>query len=155
MMSAMARNGQARGGFVMAKQWVGIAFAAVSLAACVQQDNTKEIPSAAEDYATYCSACHGPQGKGNGDLAGEFNPRPADLTTLSKRNGGTFPTTKVMAQIWGYKGKKGQGVMPDFGELMDADNVTLVLYDGGDGIETPTPIRLVQLAEYLKTIQVK
>ncbi len=139
----------------MAKQWVGIALAALSLAACVPQDSAKEIPSGAEDYATFCSACHGPQGKGNGDLAGEFNPRPADLTTLSKRNSGTFPTTKVMAQIWGYKGKKGQGVMPDFGDLMDADNVTLVLYDGGDGIETPTPVRLVQVAEYLKSIQVK
>ena len=139
----------------MAKQWLGFAVAALSLSACVPQNNDKEIPTAAEDYATYCSACHGPEGKGNGDLAKEFTPRPSDLTTLSKRNGGTFPTTKVMAQIWGYKGKKGQGVMPDFGNLMDADNVTLVLYDGGDGIQTPTPIRLVQLAEYLKTIQVK
>ena len=135
----------------MAKQWVGVAFAALSLEACVPQDKTKDIPSAAEDYATFCSACHGPQGKGNGDLAGEFNPRPSDLTTLSKRNGGTFPTTKVMAQIWGYAGKKGRGVMPDFAPLLEGEAVP---YDGGDGIATPTPIRLVELAEYLKTLQV-
>ena len=31
----------------------------------------------------------------------------------------------------------------------------MVLYDGGDGIATPTPVRLVNVAEYLKTLQVK
>ena len=29
----------------------------------------------------------------------------------------------------------------------------LVGYDGGDGIASPTPVRLVQVAEYLKSIQ--
>jgi hypothetical protein len=31
----------------------------------------------------------------------------------------------------------------------------LVPYDGGDGIPTPTPVRLVALAEYLRTLQVQ
>ncbi|MBL9058194.1 MAG: cytochrome c, partial [Rhodobacteraceae bacterium] len=43
-----------------------------------------------------------------------------------------------------------RGVMPDFAPMMTGD---LVPYDGGDGIETPTPERLVALAEYLKTLQ--
>ena len=55
-----------------------------------------------------------------------------------------------MAQIWGYAGAKGQGVMPEFSALMEGDAVP---YDGGDGILTPTPLRLVALAEYLKTLQ--
>jgi mono/diheme cytochrome c family protein len=139
----------------MRVQGFGLAAAVLALAACTPQDVHKDIPTGAEDFATYCSACHGPGGKGDGDLAADMKPKPANLTTLAKRNGGEFPTTKVMAQIWGYKGKKGQGVMPDFSGLMDAENVTLVPYDGGDGIMTPTPIRLVQVAEYLKTIQVK
>jgi hypothetical protein len=29
------------------------------------------------------------------------------------------------------------------------------LFDGGDGIATPTPIRLVQLSEYVQSLQVK
>ncbi len=85
-------------------------------------------------------------------MAGDLAKQPADLTLLAKRNKGVFPTTKVMAQIWGYAGMKGKGVMPNFGPLMEGDTVP---YDGGDGIETPTPVRLVALAEYLKTLQVK
>ena len=104
----------------------------------------------AQDFAAYCSVCHGAAGKGDGALAAELAKKPADLTMLAAKNGGVFPTTRVMAQIWGYAGKKGQGVMPDFGPLLDGE---LVLYDSGDGIETPTPIRLVQIAEYVKTLQ--
>jgi hypothetical protein len=40
--------------------------------------------------------------------------------------------------------------MPSFAPLLDGQ---LVGYDGGDGIESPTPVRLVQVAEYLKSIQ--
>ena len=40
--------------------------------------------------------------------------------------------------------------MPEFGPLLQGD---LVPYDGGDGIATPTPVRLVQIAEHLKTLQ--
>jgi len=40
--------------------------------------------------------------------------------------------------------------MPAFADLVDGD---LVPFDGGDGIMTPTPVRLVQLAEYLRSIQ--
>ncbi|MBM3614728.1 MAG: cytochrome c [Alphaproteobacteria bacterium] len=120
------------------------------MAACV--DPKASPDTGAEDYAAYCSACHGATGKGDGEIATELSRKPADLTTLSARNKGEFPTTKVMAQIWGYAGAKGRGVMPDFGPLLQSE---MVPYDGGDGIETPTPIRLVQLAEYLKVLQAK
>ena len=87
-----------------------------------------------------------------GIAAAGLTQKPADLTLLSRSNGGSFPTTRVMAQIWGYAGAKGQGVMPDFAPLMEGE---MVPYDGGDGIMTPTPVRLVALAEYLKTLQAK
>lgn len=118
------------------------------LAGCVDTKTPATTP--AEDYAAYCSACHGAQGKGDGDAAMALSRKPSDLTTLSRRNKGVFPTTKVMAQVWGYAGAKGRGVMPDFGPLLQGE---MVPYDGGDGIETPTPIRLVGLAEYLKGLQ--
>ena len=120
------------------------------LAACVDAKDTPD--TGAEDYAAYCSACHGPAGKGDGPAAAGLSRKPANLTTLSHSNKGAFPITRVMAQIWGYAGAKGRGVMPDFGPLLQGD---MVPYDGGDGIETPTPIRLVQLAEYLKVLQAK
>lgn len=124
------------------------ALALLLLSACVP--GAEKGPDAAQDYADYCAACHGPTGKGDGIAAQGLSKAPADLTLLAQANGGDFPTTRVMAQIWGYAKAKGRGVMPDFAPMMTGD---LVLYDGGDGIETPTPERLVALAEYLKTLQ--
>lgn len=123
---------------------------AVGLAACVM-DKPEPVPTGAEDFAAYCAACHGDGGKGDGAVIATLAAKPANLTTLSKRNGGDFPSTAVMAQIWGYTGgKDGERVMPEFAALLDGE---MVPYDGGDGIMTPTPIRLVQLAEHLRTLQ--
>ena len=120
----------------------------LALAACVEKE---KAPTGAEDFATFCSACHGLSGKGDGAMAAELDRKPADLTRISARNGGEFPGTKVMAKIWGYTGgRNGETPMPQFGPLLQGE---LVPYDGGDGIATPTPIRLVQIAEYLKTLQ--
>ena len=124
----------------------------LALSACVPQGKATEGASAAEDYAAYCSGCHGATGKGDGEMARGLAKKPADLTHLSTRNKGAFPTTRVMAQIWGYSGAKARGIMPDFGPLLEGETVP---YDGGDGIATPTPVRLVALAAYLKTLQVK
>ncbi|MFN6924447.1 MAG: c-type cytochrome [Tabrizicola sp.] len=122
----------------------------LALAACVE----RKIPSGAEDYATFCAACHGPGGRGDGPAAEGLAKRPADLTRLAAGNGGAFPGTRVMAKIWGYTGvapgKASGSPMPEFGPLLQGD---LVPYDGGDGIQTPTPVRLVQIAEYVKTLQ--
>jgi mono/diheme cytochrome c family protein len=123
-----------------------------ALSACMPQGHATEGATAADDYAAYCSGCHGAGGKGDGEMAGDLGKAPADLTQLSRRNKGAFPTTRVMAQIWGYSGAKARGIMPDFGPLLEGETMP---YDGGDGIETPTPARLVALAEYLKSIQVK
>jgi hypothetical protein len=102
------------------------------------------------DYVALCADCHGAGGHGDGPAAAELSPRPADLTQLAARSGGAFPTTRVMAKVWGYAGGKGSGVMPAFAPLMEG---VLIPYDGGDGIDTPTPERLVALAEYVKALQ--
>jgi mono/diheme cytochrome c family protein len=124
----------------------------MALVACVERDET---PSGAEDFATFCAACHGAGGKGDGPAAAGLDRKPADLTGLSARNNGVFPGTRVMAKIWGYTGADpgdptGGSPMPQFGPLLQGD---LVPYDGGDGIATPTPVRLVGIAEYLRVLQ--
>jgi mono/diheme cytochrome c family protein len=128
-----------------------ISLAVLALAACVD----REAATGAKDYATFCAACHGTTGKGDGAAAAGLDRKPADLTRLSARNGGVFPGTAVMAKIWGYTGvapggREGNSPMPAFGPLLRGD---LVPYDGGDGIATPTPERLVQIAEYLRVLQ--
>ena len=120
---------------------------AMLLAACVED----EPPSGADDFAAFCPGCHGAVGKGDGALATELDKRPADLTRLAARNGGEFPKLRVMAKVWGYTGgKDGGAVMPNFRPLLDSQ---LVPYDSGDGRESPTPLRLVQLAEYVEGLQ--
>ena len=120
--------------------------ALLTLAACEPGETPVAATSGAQDFATYCAVCHGAGGKGDGEMAADLARKPADLTGLSARNNGTFPTTRVMAKIWGYAGGQGGEVMPNFGPLLDSETV---LFDSGDGIQTPTPLRLVQLAEYV------
>ena len=131
--------------------WI-ILLLAVPLAACVEKDR---VPTGSEDFATFCAACHGTGGRGDGPAAAGLDRKPADLTGLSARNGGVFPGTRVMAKIWGYTGVKpghrdDGSPMPRFGPLLQGE---VVPYDGGDGIATPTPVRLVEIAEYLKRLQ--
>lgn len=102
------------------------------------------------DYQALCSACHGPEGKGDGIAAEGLARAPADLTQLAARNGGAFDRVAVMSHIDGYtRGDSGQ-IMPDFGEFLQGETV---LIDTGDGVLTPTPARLVALADYLATLQ--
>ena len=125
--------------------------ALLGLAACVLPGaKVDDGPTGADDFGAFCASCHGVTGVGNGELAGGLAKAPANLTTLSARNGGAYPSTRVMAQIWGYTGAKSDRVMPEFAALLDGE---LVPFDGGDGIATPTPIRLVQLAEYVESLQ--
>ena len=47
-----------------------------------------------------CATCHGKRGKGDARGASTMNPRPTDLTTLSKRYG-AFPAERVEATLKG------------------------------------------------------
>ena len=108
------------------------------LAACLPE---REAPTGAAETAIVAAA----------PAAAGLPQKPANLAQLSARNGGKFPATRVMGKIWGYTGGTGDhAVMPEFAALLDSD---LVPYDGGDGIATPTPVRLVQISEYLETLQ--
>lgn len=103
-------------------------------------------------YDDYCVSCHGLSGSGNGPLAADLGRPVPDLTQISARNGGTFPTADVMSVIDGYtRARDGNIVMPEFGVELQAG--PLILYDPGDGRARPTPSKLVALAEYLVSIQ--
>lgn len=119
------------------------------LAACMVEQEAPP-PTGAEDFATFCAACHGAGGKGDGEVAATLAKAPADLTRLSADNGGAFPAARVMSKIYGYTGQPADALMPDFGSLLEGETV---LFDSGDGIPTPTPLRLVQLAEHVETLQ--
>jgi mono/diheme cytochrome c family protein len=120
------------------------------LAACVPAAST-EPASGKADFNELCAPCHGVTGKGDGELGKTLAHRPADLTRISARHKGEFPMAYVMSKIWGYShGEAPSALMPQFAPLMEGPTV---LVDTGDGIQTPTPQRLVEIANYLATIQ--
>jgi len=45
-------------------------------------------------FGSYCAPCHGRSGKGDGPAARALDPKPADLTQLTKKHGGTAFTSK-------------------------------------------------------------
>ena len=91
-----------------------------------------------------CADCHGANAMGTPGLA-------PDLTTLSKRNGGSFPRDRILAQIDGL-GRHGDpdAVMPEFGA---GDLGPAVVVEEEEGIGTPIPSDLIALAAYLISIQ--
>lgn len=117
------------------------------IAACAPET---KITTARGDYMNLCVDCHGPGGKGDGPLAEGLEPKPADITRIARDNGGVFPKARVMSHIYGFTPGRSESPMPAFGDLLDGKTV---LYDSGDGIETPTPARLVALMEYVEGMQ--
>lgn len=103
-------------------------------------------------YGDYCASCHGESGAGDGPAAAGLGKAPADLTTISARNGGRYPMVQVMSTIDGYTRRGDRSsVMPELGVALQEG--PLVMFDSGDGIATPTPVNLVALATYVKGLQ--
>ncbi|MFN6979250.1 MAG: c-type cytochrome [Gemmobacter sp.] len=139
--------------------WVGavLVAGAAALAACaplLEAGGGARVAavSGKDLYATYCAGCHGDGGRGDGPAAAGLAARPADLTRLAAAAGGTYPLVRVMAKVYGYSAGQGGGggVMPEFGPLLEGDTV---LVETGPGVMTPTPERLVALADYVGTLQ--
>jgi mono/diheme cytochrome c family protein len=109
------------------RNFVLIAMVSLGSAAYPQQKPTikHESPSytdpasGAEMYRTYCAVCHGLDGKGNGPAAPALKQPVPDLTLLSKRNGGEFPSFRVGNIIQGDSEIAAHGArdMPMWGDL--------------------------------------
>lgn len=132
---------------------VYVVLAAISasvLWACGQAD----MPDQADGEKVYeanCEVCHGISGKGDGKMAPTLDPAPADLSTISRRNGGAFPVSAVLTKIDGYATDDSvRAAMPEFGAILSGE---LVPVETEDGVMTPTPRDLAALLEYLETLQ--
>ncbi len=103
----------------------------------------------ANNFSQYCVACHGTDAKGTGPLAKNLNPKPADLTGLTARNGGTYPRDMVFQVIDGRKKVKGHGGgdMPQWGETF--------LASSGASDDEAVKRRIDSLVDYLATVQGK
>ena len=78
------------------------------------------VASGQQMYATYCATCHGPTGLGNGPAAPALKVPATDLTTLSQKNGGSYPSAHVATVLrFGTENPAhGNADMPIWGDLM-------------------------------------
>jgi mono/diheme cytochrome c family protein len=111
--------------------------------------------SGAQMFKEYCAVCHGPGGKGDGPVATALKVPPPDLTTLAQRHDGIFPDDYVSNVLKnGVKNPAhGSGEMPVWGPIFDTMNRWKALCPGMD--ESPVPLRIANLSNYLKSIQKK
>jgi len=61
------------------------------------------------EFESNCAVCHGLQGKGNGPYAGLITQKVPDISTLAKRNNGSFPFNRVYEVIDGRAAVKAHG----------------------------------------------
>lgn len=120
---------------------------AALVAACAPEP---ALTGARADFASYCAACHGADGRGGGPAAAGLETAPTDVTLVMRRNGGVFPKAQIMGHIAGYTMGRSESPMPQFADLLDGPTV---MYDDGSGQPVPTPARLVALADYVQSLQ--
>jgi mono/diheme cytochrome c family protein len=99
-----------------------------------------------DSFELYCASCHGANGTGNGPVASALRTPPADLTLLSRRNGGAFSRERVAAFVEG-SGRTvpahGSGEMPVWGPI----------FRGLEASDARTKVRLNNLVAYLESLQ--
>jgi len=118
------------------------------------QPTIKEVKAPVSDptsgqamYSSYCSACHGKAGKGDGPAAVALKKTPTDLTLLARKNGGKFPTLAVQNSIAGDPGTAAHGSkdMPVWGDVFRSLNSN----------NSITKMRISNLVTYIQSLQVK
>ena len=99
-------------------------------------------------FEAYCAVCHGKDAKGGGPAAAALKTPPADLTTLAQRNGGKFPSMKVMSILRGQAGVAAHGnqEMPVWGP---------VFWTMSQGHPSEVQQRVTNLTRYLESVQAK
>ena len=106
------------------------------------------------EFRMSCAVCHGKDARGDGPLAHVLTVKPTDLTNLSKRNKGQFPSEAVVETIDGRTQISAHGTreMPVWGTRYEAE---VGRQYGPYGSETVVKTRILELVHYLQSIQEK
>ena len=130
-----------------------------TLAFCVGAQAAERYDSGKREYMDRCAVCHGQSGKGDGGMIDILKTAPADLTTLSRNNGGVFPFEHVYAVIDGRQAVKGHGSrdMPIWGRAYSTETTRAGEHYGDMPytMEMYVRARILSLIDYLNRIQLK
>lgn len=106
--------------------------------------------SGAEMYTAYCAACHGTTGKGDGPAASAMKTPPTNLTLLTAKNNGKFPSAEVYTSIKGDTGMPvtahGTADMPVWGTMFNSMS---------HSDQSEVHLRLANLVHYIESMQAK
>jgi mono/diheme cytochrome c family protein len=98
-----------------------------------------------EVFRSFCAVCHGADAKGNGPAAPGLKRHPPDLTQLSRKNNGKFPTEIVSSIIQGNDlvTEHGTREMPMWEDAFRAM----------DGAQITVQLKIRNLTAYIESIQ--
>ncbi|HKB94715.1 MAG TPA: cytochrome c [Gaiellaceae bacterium] len=134
--------------------WLPVVSGALLLAAFGALAAADERPtySAAEGrhtFETFCTNCHGSDGRGDGYMVSELKTRPADLTRLAEHHGGVFPEDEVRRAIDGRTEIRAHGRrdMPVWGDIF--------VWPEHESAERRAEVeqRIGELVAYVRTLQ--
>jgi mono/diheme cytochrome c family protein len=99
-------------------------------------------------FRVHCQSCHGSEGRGDGAMREVLTVEPSDLTTITRRNDGSFPTHRVVEVIDGRRHLPAHGAreMPVWG-------ITFQTLDLDTNQESEVERRIRDLVRYLESIQ--
>ena len=127
---------------------VGMCYANQPNAKVILPVNRTNATSGKQMYASYCAACHGADGRGNGTYTPVLKTQPTDLTVLSKNNHGKYPDSHVAAVLQSGVDVPSHGTadMPVWGPILGKMS---------QGNQQDRLLRISNLSRYLETLQVK
>ena len=108
-----------------------------------------------QEFESKCASCHGQNGRGDGPLSRLLTPKPTDLTTMARRNGGVFPAQRAYDIIDGRQEVEAHGTraMPVWGRDYRANAPDL---EGAfDFRTTVAQAKILALVDYLFRLQEK
>lgn len=137
------------GNWRMLRAVVGFVIFGVALVSAQEQE---VIDAGKREFQRSCASCHGAEARGNGPAANVLSVKPADLTQMKKKHGGTFLFWRTYDTISGRGEEvtiRGHGTreMPVWGDrfrLEPGVNEQQALGVRG---------RLLSLVHYLQSIQ--
>jgi mono/diheme cytochrome c family protein len=116
----------------------------------IQHEPVKRTSPASgqEMFINYCAVCHGKDGKGGGPAADALKVAPANLSVLSQKNGGKFPTNHVGSILRGDASLAAHGSqeMPVWGPIF---------WKMSQGNAGEVQQRIANLSKYIESLQVK